>query len=445
MLKFYKITRGRILLAALIVLAFVSAAAFYRQITSTALPLLLAAYTIALLVPVFVDPFGKPADQAFSESPALQAGDIHYRQLIQYLPLGLLGVDATGKILNVNPRLLEIIGSPSEEATKEINVLTFAPLVEAGISGSIRRCMETGEPEQVECRYTSKWGRNVWLRLCLSAIRNSEDSVTDVLALVEDITNTRRAEEEVVEKTRRLDKELQLANTIQASLFPVHLPQIPGATLAATAVPANEVGGDYCDLFFVKDNCLGISIGDVMGKGVPAALFVAMTFAFVRNYAPETENPGQLVSRVNRSLFPQLELTEEFITFFYGIYNPDTRMLRYTNAGHNPPIVYRAASGECELLPVRDFFLGGKEEANFHEGMCQLNSGDIVLFYTDGLKEGRNAKKEQFGLERIMSILQENYVYDPASIQEIISFEFNDFLAGEPPSDDVTMMVIKIS
>ncbi len=261
----------------------------------------------------------------------------------------------------------------------------------------------------------------------------------------EQLISELQALRKLIDKNRRIDTELQLANTIQSSLFPINLPQVPGATLAATAVAANEVGGDYCDLLILKNNKLGIAIGDVMGKGVPAALFVAMTYAFVRNFAPEADTPSHLVNRVNTSLYPQLEITEQFITFFYGIYDPVTREMTYTNAGHNPPIVFRASSGECEALPVRDYFMGGIQETKYREGRVELYPGDVVLFYTDGLKEGRNREKEQFGMDRIITLLKENSIYDPASIQEIISSEFSEFLAGEQPYDDVTMMVIKIS
>ncbi len=265
------------------------------------------------------------------------------------------------------------------------------------------------------------------------------------------MNDEQKTREELIEEllflrglVERSQRELQLANAIQSSLFPVRLPQVRGATLAATAVSANEVGGDYCDLLVNKNNKLAIAIGDVMGKGVPAALLVAMTYAFVRNYAFDLDSPAQLTNILNRSLFPQLDFAKQFMTFFYCIYDPEDRGLIYTNAGHNPPMVYRAATGECELLPVRDFFIGGRLDAGYREGTTALYPGDIVLFYTDGIKEGKNKDKEQFGMNRIKGLLKEFHVYDPASIQEIISYSFLEFLEGEPPGDDVTMIIIKI-
>lgn len=499
---------------------------------------------------------------------ALRESEERFRQLVDNAPLGFMVFEPSGKVTTTNPSMVQILGFPSEDAVKGVNGLTYPPLVEAGVSNSIRKCLETGETTFTEHLYKTSWGDTVWLHFCLTPIRvsgrtigvqalvedfterkqaedalrvsedqyrdlfenandiiqsvNSEgrfiyvnriwhdvlgyteddlkkmcftdivhpDSLSNCVELMKrvmdgeqvngleavfltkdgrlievegnlscrwedgkhvatrgifrDITERKRAQEELLAKDRRIRRELQLANTIQSSLFPVNLPQVTGATLAATAVSANEVGGDYCDLFITKDKKLGIAIGDVMGKGVPAALFVAMTYAFVRNYAISADQPSPVVNRVNRSLYPQLDFAEQFITFFYGIYDPATRELLYTNAGHNPPIVYRAATGECEELKLRDFFLGGRQDAQYRETKAQLDPGDVVLFYTDGLKEGRNKDKEQFGMQRITNLLKESAVYDPASIQELISYEFNDFLAGEPPYDDVTMIVIKI-
>lgn len=287
-------------------------------------------------------------------------------------------------------------------------------------------------------------GRKRYVVVDAAPVYNRKGELVAAIETLQDITGRKLAEEVLEEHNRRIRNELELAHSIQASLLPINLPRVAGVTLAASAVAANEVGGDYCDLFVTKHNKLGIAIGDVMGKGIPAALFVAMTYAYVRNFAGETDSPSALVNRVNRVLFPQLETTQQFITFFYGIYDPASRQLVYANAGHNPPLVYRAATGETETLQVRSFFMGGREDASYKEGRIVLEPGDVVLFYTDGLKEGRNPEKELFGLDRITRLLKENYMTDPASIQEIIFSEFKEFLAGEPPYDDVTMIVLKI-
>lgn len=297
--------------------------------------------------------------------------------------------------------------------------------------------------------HSERWINNLgdrrrYVVIDAAPVYNRKGELVAAIETLQDITERKLAEEILEAHNRRIRNELELAHNIQESLLPINLPRVAAVTLAASAVTANEVGGDYCDLFVTKNNQLGIAIGDVMGKGIPAALFVAMTYAYVRNFAAEIDSPSALVNKVNRVLFPQLEVTQQFITFFYGIYDPASRQLVYTNAGHNPPLVYRAATGETETLKVRSFFLGGRKDASYKEGKIVLEPGDVVLFYTDGLKEGKNPEKELFGVDRITLLLKENHMNDPASIQEIIFSEFKEFLAGEPPYDDVTMIILKI-
>jgi len=390
---------------------------------------------------------GEEYNRKLIESSAeeqLRESEERFRRLLEASPFGIMVFDAGGIIRTVNSKMLSVLDLRTVAETVNVDLLSFQPLVDAEISERIVKCIESGESEIYEHSYPSVEGNLVWLQFYVNPLNNGSGRVTGALVLVEETSRRKNMEEELLEKDRRIQRELQLANAIQSSLFPINLPQVPGVTVAATAVSANEVGGDYCDLFVTKYDKLGIAIGDVMGKGVPAALFVALTYAFVRNYALELDEPSSLVNRVNRGLYPQLELTQQFITFFYGIYDPESRNMVYTNAGHNPPLVYRAATGECESLPVRDFILGGMQDAQYREGVFSLYPGDVVLFYTDGLKEGRNRDKEQFGMKRIMDCLNENHIYDPASIQEILSYEFAEFLNGEPPYDDVTMIVIKI-
>ena len=390
---------------------------------------------------------GEEYNRKLIESSAeeqLRESEERFRRLLEASPFGIMVFDAGGIIRTVNSKMLSVLDLRTVAETVNVDLLSFQPLVDAEISERIVKCIESGESEIYEHSYPSVEGNLVWLQFYVNPLNNGSGRVTGALVLVEETSRRKNMEEELLEKDRRIQRELQLANAIQSSLFPINLPQVPGVTVAATAVSANEVGGDYCDLFVTKYDKLGIAIGGVMGKGVPAALFVALTYAFVRNYALELDEPSSLVNRVNRGLYPQLELTQQFITFFYGIYDPESRNMVYTNAGHNPPLVYRAATGECESLPVRDFILGGMQDAQYREGVFSLYPGDVVLFYTDGLKEGRNRDKEQFGMKRIMDCLNENHIYDPASIQEILSYEFAEFLNGEPPYDDVTMIVIKI-
>lgn len=506
----------------------------------------------------------KLAEQSLAES------EESHRQMVENAPLGIVVCDIKGYIKTANPLMLKILGSPSLEATQSVNTLNFPPMVESGISRSIRKCIETGETVVAEHLYTTKWGKKFYMRLHLTPLKDDAGKITGAQALVEDFTECKKVEEalkyseekyhslytsmnegvgihEVVydeegrvvdyiildvnpsferiiglpktevagkkatevystieapfldiysqvaiagepavfetvfsplqkyfkissfspgygkfasvfediterkqmenklqEQNNRIQKELKLACSIQTDLLPIDLPQIPGASVAAAAAAAKEVGGDYCDLIVTKKEKLAIAIGDVMGKGVGAALFMAMTYAYIRNYAFELDSPSILVNKLNSDLYKLLDSNAQFITLFFGVYEPLTKELKYTNAGHNPPLIYRAVTGECENTNVRDYFIGGRRVANYRESSLILEQGDIVLFYTDGIKEGMNNEQEQFGMQRIESLIKENHMHDSASILDTISASFLNFLQGEPLYDDVTMIVLKI-
>ena len=276
-------------------------------------------------------------------------------------------------------------------------------------------------------------------------IRDSRGDLVAAIQTLHDFTAWKLAEQVISKENERVIKDLQLANIVQSSLFPRKLPTLSGVAVAASSWPAKEIGGDYCDLFVTKDQRLGIGIGDVMGKGIPAALFGTMAYAFVRNDAGQAKSPSELLNRLNRDMFHQLEFSGQFMTFFYGVYDSATGELRYSNAGQNKPVVFRARSGECETLDTKNFYLGGRHDASYKEGYTYLFPGDIVLFYTDGLIEGKNSAKEEFGIERFTAVLKEYSVVDPASIGEMITSEFMEFMSDETPSDDVTFIVLKVN
>jgi len=196
-----------------------------------------------------------------------------------------------------------------------------------------------------EAWFSNLNGGSRYLVLDAAPIRNSKGELIAVIETLHDFTEWKQAEEVIFYEQQRVHNELQLASSIQTSLTPIKLPQVPGLSIACTTQAAREVGGDYCDLLINRNKNLGIAICDVMGIGVPAALFVSMTYTFVRENAVNCDTPNELVNKLNEHLFPQLEYSGQFITFIYAIYDPATRELVYTNAGHNQPIVYRAQTG----------------------------------------------------------------------------------------------------
>lgn len=243
---------------------------------------------------------------------------------------------------------------------------------------------------------------------------------------------------------QRIKKELQIARDIQQGLVPRVLPKMTGVSLATRTVAANQVGGDYVDVILTQGGKMGIVIGDVMGKGIPAALFMVMTRTVFRAVAKGNLLPHQVLNEVNEILLTDLHSQGSFVTLFYALYDPVTHVLLYANAGHNPPIAFRAATDEFVMLKAKGIYIGGKPEANYSLSSFQLQAGDIVVFYSDGLKEAMNNQREQFGVQRVMDTVRKYAVYDSAGITDCLSYALADFSADAPQGDDITMAILKI-
>lgn len=243
---------------------------------------------------------------------------------------------------------------------------------------------------------------------------------------------------------QRLKKELQIAREIQQGLAPRALPRLEGISLETRTMAANQVGGDYVDVILTQGGKMGIVIGDVMGKGIPAALFMVMTRTVFRAVAKRALLPHQVLTEVNEVLLTDLHNQGSFVTLFYALYDPGTNVLVYANAGHNPPIAYRSAKDEFFILKAKGVYIGAKPGANYCLSSFRLQAGDIVVFYSDGLKEAMNNQREQFGVQRVMDTVRKYAIYDSPGITDCLSYALADFTGDAPQSDDITMAILKV-
>ncbi len=200
------------------------------------------------------------------------------------------------------------------------------------------------------------------------------------------------------------DYELEEAVAVQRRLMPTGLPKLPGIDLAGHCQPAGAIAGDYFDVLQLGDK-LGLCIADVIGKGLPAALMMSNLQAAVKVTAADWVQPSELCLRVNK-LACRNGAIDKFISFFYALYDPETRKLTYANAGHNPPIVVRK-NGEGILLESPDIVLGQVPDWQYHDAELTLHSGDRVVFYTDGITEAGGDCGEEFGPDRLRDLIQQ--------------------------------------
>jgi serine phosphatase RsbU (regulator of sigma subunit)/putative methionine-R-sulfoxide reductase with GAF domain len=239
----------------------------------------------------------------------------------------------------------------------------------------------------------------------------------------------------------RLAHELALAHDIQVKLIPSHLPAPSGWEVAAFWRSAQEVGGDFYDFIEVTPHQLGIVIADVAGKGMPAALYMALTRSLMRAIAPGQTDPTAVLARVNQLLVPDTQ-RGTFVSLFYAILNTQTGALTYANAGHNPPMLIRA-DGQTEALHTPGLVLGIQLHLEPQIDQRYLSSGDGVVFYTDGVTEVFDASAALFGEERLKLILEENWAQGPQAVVEKVREAVNAFSATALPTDDFTLLVLR--
>jgi serine phosphatase RsbU (regulator of sigma subunit)/putative methionine-R-sulfoxide reductase with GAF domain len=239
----------------------------------------------------------------------------------------------------------------------------------------------------------------------------------------------------------RLETEVQLARQIQQTFIPETLPQYSNWELAARWKTARQVGGDFYDVFELSNKRLGLFIADVADKGVPAALFMALTRTLVRAAVLENTSPADALCRVNELLLPDTK-QGMFVTAVYAVLDMNTHELTYVNAGHNPPLWIKC-DGVVERLTRTGVALGASEEAKYTERVIRFDVADSLLLYTDGLTESFNMDGEFFGEERLLEALQANLCSTAAELMDVVEGALLNFVKDMPPADDLTMLVLR--
>ena len=240
----------------------------------------------------------------------------------------------------------------------------------------------------------------------------------------------------------RISQELEVASRIQKTILPKNITNIYGLQIANYFEPAKEVGGDYYDYTVKDDENVSITIADVSGKGVPAAFLMALGRSILKTLERQGQSPADNLRNLNQIIYP--DITEDmFITMLHSNFNNKTKILTYSNAGHNPLIVYRAKEDKVELHSVKGVAIGFMQGYNYKQGELKLEKGDIVLYYTDGITEAENPNKELFGFERLEKVIYDNRYNDVDTIKENILNEINIFRRDYPQVDDLTFVIIK--
>jgi phosphoserine phosphatase RsbU/P len=234
-------------------------------------------------------------------------------------------------------------------------------------------------------------------------------------------------------------RELEEARRIQRKLLPSTMPQIDGWEIASSWQPASGVGGDCFDALSFGQNRLALSIADVVGKGIPAALLMSNLQAAVRAFATDAAQPSELCQQVNRILCGHIA-EGRFISFFYCVVDADLGTLTFSNAGHYAPILVRA-NGDVERLDSGGAVLGIFPDGGYEQGRVTVGCGDRLILFTDGIPEARNAQDLEFGEEQLIALAVENRVCSAPALQARLAQAVADFTGGRF-QDDATLIVM---
>lgn len=243
----------------------------------------------------------------------------------------------------------------------------------------------------------------------------------------------------------RMESELRIARSIQMELVPKTFPPFPHRkdfSLFATMVPAREVGGDFYDFMMTSEEDLWIVIGDVSGKGIPAAMFMAVTRTFLRAFVQEETSPGKVLRRVNDELARNND-ANMFVTLFCGVLHLPTGQFRWASGGHNLPFLMQGAGAVVFLPQSKGTVLGAMEGMEYEERLLQIQSGDTLFLYTDGVTEAMAEDNTWFGNDRTQRILQKLCGKNSREIVDGVADALNGFVGGAEQSDDITMLVMQ--
>jgi phosphoserine phosphatase RsbU/P len=367
--------------------------------------------------------------------------DIDPWQNADRLPMFSSGL--LGELLYSNePAIIEDLpkrlsdGDPAVEYLRGFQLLIALPQFEKGEAlNMIILLLRKGTDFSMEQVPMVLWMTNLWGRAVHNLVLRKELEKSH-----EELTG---AHERLQAVNAVLDRELQIVGEIQQSLLPRSLPDVPGLELAASYQTSQRAGGDYYDLFDCGDGCWGMLIADVSGHGAPAAVIMAVTHAIAHLHPGRGIPAGELLGFVNMTLARRYTVENgSFVTAFYGSYDTSTRKLRYARAGHNPPRLLRG--GLVRSLEGKGAVpLGVSPEAEYVECVEFLKSGDLLLLYTDGISEARNAEREMFGTDRLDQALMGGPPTARGCLDRVLA-QLREFTGDGFPLDDQTLLAVAV-
>lgn len=349
--------------------------------------------------------------------------------------------DNNGMVLSVNQAFTRMTGYTLEESVGRD--LSFLKSERHGpeLYQDLRATIMAGKTWHGEMVNRRKDGELYPEEQTITPVLDEDGRIRHFICIKQDITERKLAEQALLQNTS-MRKEMEIARQIQLSLLPAAPPLLTGIDCAGRCVPASHIGGDYYDIFPHGDT-LDLVIADVSGHSVGAALIMVETRSVLRAQMPSLDGPAQVVAALNEILHDDLSRAELFITMSYLSYHRTSGMLRYSNAGHPPPLLYRPGEERFFELDAEGLILGVQRRVAFHEPVIQVEKGDVLLLYTDGITETENSSGELFGKQRLKGVLAREHRKPSTGIIDAVLDAMRAFTGNATFNDDISMLLLK--
>lgn len=377
----------------------------------------------------------------------LEQSEKRFRSIASSASDAIISANKSGNIKSWNRAANAIFGYSEEEAIgKQMEIIIPYKHHEAHKKG-MARVASGGEKhvigKTVEFEGQAKDGRIIPIELSLSTWEG--ESGMEFSGIIRDITERKKIEEVLKKANKRMSEELNVAKEIQMSMLPLIFPAFPQRQeidIYADLVPATEVGGDFYDFHFLDESHIYFVVGDVSGKGVPAALMMAVTKTLLKSRAGNDRSTASILTHVNNEIAQDND-TYMFITVFLAILNIRTGELIYSNAGHNPSFIIQENRKVTKLGDLHGPVIGAIEDMTYNETTVTISKKDIVFAYTDGVTEAQNTKEELYSDSRLLNLLSQKIYTGPKDLIEVVMDSVVQFQGNANQFDDITLLSLQ--
>ncbi len=365
--------------------------------------------------------------------------------ILNTVPSPIFYKNLEGVYLGCNRAYEECLGRENEQIVGKTGHDLYPRYLADRFQAMDHALLQAGGEQVYEARVPAADGEERDMMIRKTTYRDALGRTVGIVGVLLDITLRKRAEKA---EREQFERDFEMARDIQRVLLPSEFPTVPSADIGAISVPARKVGGDYYDVVPVEDDLRGFAIADVSGKGVGAALLMAMCRTALRHVAVANPSPRQVLHRVNAILRPDMH-DDLFIAMIYGVFNARTRVFRFCRAGHEPLLIWRASAPKPERHLPKGMAIGFADGKEFEDALVEeevrLEKGDLAIFYTDGITQAANTEGEEFGCARFEEIVRKTSLLPARQMAREIDKCVGAFIGATPQSDDRTLMLLRVT